>query len=169
MDTNSIQAWLSTYNESIGLYNAGIITTVFGGFLVAFGVTLIWPKLVELYGALGGLVGGGALIGTFWVLNHKLPGLGICPGCLPHPDDPDGIQQFGLMLQAFRGAGPWVDMGLAIGVGFWVISLLEAREKKDASTAGLVVESLPRLFCMLLGGAIGGAILGLNGFTGSVM
>ena len=159
--------WLSTYNEFLGMYNAGIITTVFGGFCVAFAVTLIWPKLVELYGALGGLVGGGALIGTFWVLNHKLPGLGICPDCIPHPDG--GIQQFGLIMQSFRGAGPWVDMGLAIGVGFWMVSLLEAREKESESIPGLVVESLPRLACMLLGGAIGGAILGLTGFTGSVL
>ena len=159
-----MSTWLSTYNETTGFYNASLITTVFGAFCVAFVIALCWPKLVELYGALGGILGGPFIVATFWVLNHKLPGIGIAPAGIEHPDG--GIQQFGLMSQAFRGGAPWVDMGLAIGVGMWVASLIDCR-RDGKGGGGLVVESLPRLFCVVLGGVIGGAIVGLIRYSGA--
>ena len=38
--------WLQTYNEWLGMYNAGIITSIFGAFAVTFTVLMSWPKLV---------------------------------------------------------------------------------------------------------------------------
>ena len=58
-------------------------------------------------------------------MNHKLPGFGINPEGIPHPDG--GSKQFGLIYQGFRGAAPWVDMGTAIGMGLWVCGLCETR------------------------------------------
>ncbi len=156
--------WLSTYNETLGLYHASVITTIFGGFCVAFAIVICWPKLVETYGAVGGMIGGSVIVATFWLLNHKLPGIGIAPNCIDHPEG--GIQQFGLIAQGFRGAAPWVDMGLAVGVGMWVASYFDARKQADNSL-GLIAESAPRLFCVLLGGALGGAIVALIGFSGA--
>jgi len=156
--------WLSTYNESIGLHNASIITTIFGAFCVSFAIAICWPKLVELYGALGGILGGAGIVATFWVLNHKLPGLGIAPGGIEHPEG--GIYQFGLIAQSFHCTAPWVDMGLAVGIGMWVATLFDCR-REGGNTGELVVESLPRLACVLLGGVIGGTIVGLIGFTGA--
>ena len=43
--------WLQTYNELFGMYNAGIITSIFGSFAVTFTVIFCWPKLVKDFGA----------------------------------------------------------------------------------------------------------------------
>ena len=55
-----------------------VITTIFGGFCVAFVVIICWGKLVEDFGhrrhACAAII-----VGTFWVMNHKLPGFGINP------------------------------------------------------------------------------------------
>jgi len=163
--------WLGTYDETLGMCYASIFTTIFGGAFVAFFIAVCWGKLVELYGALGGLIGGGVIVGTFWVINHKLPGIGIEPGGIPH-DDGFGIYQYGLVVQAFHGTGPWVDMGLAVCVGLFAASFLEClRAKKlDPSKPGagaLLAEVSPRVLAAILGGLAGGAIVGLIGFTGA--
>ena len=168
---NGEAGWLGTYNETLGMCNASIFTTIFGGAFVAFFIAICWGKLVELYGALGGLVGGGVIVGTFWVLNHKLPGIGIVPDGIPH-DGGFGIHQYGLIVQAFHGTGPWVDMSLAVCVGLFVMSFLERlhAKKTDLSLPGgsaLIRDALPRLIAVILGGMAGGAIVGLIGFTGA--
>ena len=76
--------WLQTYNELFGMYNAGIITSIFGSFAVTFTVIFCWPKLVRDFGAKGGFIAAALIIGTFWLVNHKLPGFGLHrpgPGC----------------------------------------------------------------------------------------
>ena len=55
-------------------------------------------------------------------------------------------------------------MGNAIACGFWVHGLVGAQK---GTRGGLVLESLPRMFVAILGGAVGGAITGLIGFTGA--
>jgi len=169
--TNSLHHWLGTYNETLGMCHASIFTTIFGAAFVAFFIAICWGKLVELYGALGGLVGGGAIVGTFWVLNHKLPGLGIAPGGIPH-EGGTGIYQYGLIVQAFHCTGPWIDMGLAVFVGLFVASFLERlrARKLDSSLPNgpaLLGEAFPRVLSVILGGMAGGAIVGLIGFTGA--
>ena len=87
--------WLQTYNEMFGMYHAGIITTIFGAFAVTFTVLMSWPKLVKDFGPIGGFMAAALIIGTFWLVNHKLPGFGFSTGLL---NDADGLpMQFSLM------------------------------------------------------------------------
>ena len=149
-ELTGVKGWLATYNESLGMHHASIITTIFGAAFVAFFIAIVWGKLVELYGALGGLIGGGSIVGTFWIFNHKLPF-----GC-------------GLIEQG----GPWVDMGLAVFAGLFTASLLDRLRAKKLDptlpgTGGLLADAFPRLLAVILGGMAGGAIVGLIGFTGA--
>ena len=153
--------WLSTYNEWLGLYNAAIITTIFGAFCAAFVVILCWERLVKDFGPLGGMMASGIIVGTFWVMNHKLPGFGIHPEML---QGKDGTLQFGLIHQGLRGGAPWIDMAWAIAMGLWISSLAGSEPGKRIS---LVKESAPRLLAVAIGGIIGGGITGLVGCTGA--
>jgi hypothetical protein len=153
--------WLSTYNEVCGMAPVSMITTIFGGFCVAFAVVICWPKLVHDFGPAGGIMAAAIIIGTFWVMNHKLPGFGIHPEGIA---DAEGKPlQFGLIYQGFEGAAPWIDMGLAVGVGLWICGFIETKRNR----LGAAIESCPRLFAVLLGGVIGGAIVGMIGLTGA--
>ena len=167
---SGLAGWLGTYNKTLKMHNASIITTIFGASFVAFFIALCWGKLVELYGALGGLIGGGMIVATFWVMNHKLPGFGIGHDGFPRPsgDVMGGVFQYGLIVQT----GPWIDMGGAVCAGLFVVSFLERlRAKKlDPSQPGgsaLLCEVFPRAISVILGGIVGGAIVGLIGFTGA--
>ena len=155
--------FLSTYCEAIGMAPVSAITTIFGAFCVAFVVIICWGKLVEDFGPAGGILCAALIVGTFWVMNHKLPGFGIHPDLMPDPEG-DWHKQFGLIYQGFRGAAPWVDMGFAIGIGLWVHTLLLA---KSGTRAALSSESVPRLLAVLIGGMVGGGIVGLIGWTGA--
>ena len=154
--------FLSTYNEVIGMTPASAITTIFGGFFAAFIVILSWPKLVEKYGPIGGLLSSTFIIGTFWICNHKLPGWGIHPDYIK--DSAGNMMQFGLINQAFHGTCPWVDMGTAVFFGFWVNTLLGTEKGKRKAA---VLESVPRMIVIFLGGVFGGIICGLVGFSGA--
>jgi hypothetical protein len=154
--------WMSRYVDAIGMSPASVVTTVFGAFCVAFVVIICWGKLVEDFGPAGGFIAGAIIIGTFWVMNHKLPGFGINPEGIPHPDG--GSKQFGLIYQGFRGAGPWADMGAAVGMGLWVCGLCETRKGERRL---LAIESVPRLTAAIAGGIVGGVIVGLVGWTGA--
>ena len=154
--------WLSIYNETLGMHNAAVLTTIFGSFCVAFAVAICWGKLVEDFGPAGGILSAAIIVGTFWVMNHKLPGFGIHPEQLTTADG--DTMQFGLIHQAFRGAAPWIDMGWAIGMGMWVCGLIESRRGERGM---LIAESTPRLLAVCLGGIIGGVFVGLIGYTGA--
>ncbi|MGD0903800.1 MAG: hypothetical protein ABR924_12755 [Terracidiphilus sp.] len=154
--------FLSHYIGWLGMPPVSVLTTVFGAFAVTFAVIVCWSRLVKDFGPIGGMMAAGFIIGTFWVLNHKLPGFGIHPEGLPHPDG--GIKQFGLIYQGFRGAAPWVDMGTAIGFGLWVCGLAEAPREERMR---LAAESLPRIGAAIAGGVLGGVLAGLVGWTGA--
>ena len=79
--------WLQTYNEFFGMYHAGIITSIFGAFAVTFTVLMSWPKLVKDFGPIGGFMAAALIIGTFWVVNHKLPGFGFSTGLLNRSEE----------------------------------------------------------------------------------
>lgn len=156
--------WLQTYNEALGMYNAGILTSIFGSFAVTFTVIMCWPKLVKDFGPIGGFIAAALIIGTFWIVNHKLPGFGFSTGLLP---DATGLpMQFSLIHQGARGSAPWVDMGFAIGMGFVVADLLCAPKE---TRGGLVKEVIPRWVVIILGGIVGGAFVGLTGYTNAVL
>lgn len=121
--------WLMTYNETLGIYNAGIITTLFGTFAVTFVVLMSWPKLVKDFGATGGFIAVAIIIGTFWIVTHKLPGYGFSTGLLT--DINQLPMQFSMTHQGARGSAPWVDMGWAIALGFVVFIYYLQDKKRD--------------------------------------
>ncbi len=146
----------------LGMSPAGVLTTIFGAFCVTFVVIVCWGRLVEDFGPAGGMLAAGIIIGTFWILNHKLPGFGINPEGLPHPA---GVsKQFGLIYQCFRGDSPWVDMGTAIAFGMWSGGLWASPRSERMA---LIRESLPRIAAAIAGGLIGGAITGMVGWSGA--
>lgn len=159
-----MEAWLSTYNEFLGMHHAAIITAVFGAFCVSFVVLTAWPKLVRDFGPAGGMIAAALIIGTFWLLNHKLPGFGINPDQIK--DAAGNVMQYGLIHQGMRGAAPWIDMGFAIASAFVVFGLLNAPRGRRLSD---MAEVSPRILTTLAGGAVGGGIAGLIGYTGATL
>lgn len=156
--------WLQTYNEFLGMYNSGIITSIFGAFAVTFTVLLCWPKLVKDFGAKGGFIAAAVIIGTFWIVNHKLPGVGFLTALAA---DAEGLpMQLSLIHQGTRGSAPWVDMGWAIAMGFVVCDLLCAQK---GSRMGLVKEAFPRWVVIILGGIVGGILVGLTGYSNAIL
>lgn len=156
--------WLQTYNEFLGMYHAGILTSIFGAFAVAFTVLLCWPKLVKDFGAEGGFIAAALIIGTFWIVNHKLPGYGFSTGLLM--DAENLPMQFSLIHQGARGSAPWIDMGWAIAMAFVVLDLLSAPK---GNRSGLFKEMMPRWVVIILGGIAGGVLVGLTGYTNAVL
>lgn len=49
-----------------------VIATIGGGFLFPFLIILLWGRMVKLWGALGGWLAAGAIVGTIWVINHGI-------------------------------------------------------------------------------------------------
>ena len=156
--------WLQTYNEALGMYNAAIITSIFGAFCVTFAVLICWPKLVKDFGTIGGFLAAAFIIGTCWIINHKLPGFGFMTGLAT--DSFGDMMQFGLIHQGLRGAAPWVDMGFAIGIGFVTFDLLMA---KKGNRGALIKEAFPRWMTIIIGGVAGGILAGLVGFTNAIL
>ena len=154
--------FLSNYLPAIGMSPVSIVTTIFGGFCVAFTVIICWGKLVEDFGPAGGMLCAAIIVGTFWVMNHKLPGFGINPEFIKNSSG--DVLQFGLVYQGFKGAAPWVDMGTAIATGLWVHSLLMSQRSQRVALAR---ESLPRVLAVVIGGIVGGSMVGLVGWTGA--
>ena len=138
--------WLQTYNEMFGMYHAGIITTIFGAFAVTFTVLMSWPKLVKDFGPIGGFMAAALIIGTFWLVNHKLPGFGFSTGLL---NDADGLpMQFSLIHQ-----GIFADVLCA----------------PKGTRGGLLKEAFPRWVVIILGGIVGGIFVGLTGYTNAAL
>lgn len=156
--------WLLTYNEAIGMYNAGVITSIFGAFAVTFTVLMCWPKLVKDFGPIGGFMAAAVIIGTFWLVNHKLPGFGFSTGLLT--DVNNLPMQFSMIHQGNRGSAPWVDMGWAIAIGFVFADVLCA---KKGTRTSLLKEAFPRWVVIILGGIAGGILVGLTGYTNAVL
>lgn len=69
-----------------------MIATFAGGFLFPFLISMCWGKMVERWGAIGGWMAAGFIVGTAWTINH---GIGL-------------IHQSG---------HAWIDMAWAAGVG----------------------------------------------------
>lgn len=155
---------MNTYNEAIGMYNSGILTSIFGAFAVTFVVLICWPRMVQGFGPIGGVLAAAFIIGTFWIVNHKLPGFGFST-CLFQ--DASGMNmQFGMIHQGNNGNSPWVDMGWAIGMGFVVLGILEGGKGERWS---LVKEAFPRWLIVLAGGIVGGIIVGLTGYSNAAL
>lgn len=79
-----------------------VLTTILGGFLLPFTILVIWGRLVDRFGGIGGWFAAVLIIGPIWYLNHGMA----------HP----------LIVQQ----GPvFIDMGFATGLGVLVYGLFK--------------------------------------------
>lgn len=85
------------------------IATVVGAFIFPFVIRMLWGKMVDNWGPIGGWVAAAMIVGTIWTLNHGV----------------------GLMTQT---GDAWVDMGLAAGVGVFVASVVRGGKAGKATT-----------------------------------
>lgn len=99
-----------------------------GYFLAGIFVMGLWGGYAESYGLAGGILGAVIIIGPLWYINHKL---GLIH---QHPD------------HAF------VDMAAGIGIAGL------ARDFFMAGSADVLVDALPTLICVVIGGALGGIL-----------
>jgi len=76
-----------------------IIATMAGGFIFPFLIRLLWGKLVDNFGPIGGWLAAGFIVGTTWTLNH---GVGLI----------------------YQSGAAWIDMAWAAFVGLFVASAL---------------------------------------------
>jgi len=77
---------------------ANMITTFAGAFIFPFLIRLCWGKMCDAWGAIGGWMAAGFIVGTAWTLNHSV----------------------GMMVQT----GAWVDMAFAASIGLFVASAM---------------------------------------------
>ncbi|HFI0257029.1 TPA: hypothetical protein ACGOVD_001720 [Streptococcus suis] len=85
------------------------IATVVGAFIFPFVIRMIWGKMVDSWGPIGGWVAAAMIVGTIWCMNHFV----------------------GLMTQS---GDAWIDMGLAAGVGVFVASVARGGKASKAQT-----------------------------------
>ena len=149
--------FLGTPIEAIGMTPAAIITTFFGMAIFVFVVSICWGRLVEDFGPIGGMMASGVIVGSIWVMNHALPGVGI--GGEFAKDAAGNVIQHGLIQQSFIFGGPWIDMGWAAAVGLWAGSIYAGASWR---------KSIPSLISAIIGGALGGALVGLVSYTYAV-
>lgn len=76
-----------------------MITTVSAGFVFPFLIRLLWGRMCEDWGSIGGFMAAGFIVGTTWTLAH---GVGLI----------------------YQSGGAWVDMAFAAASGLFVASLL---------------------------------------------
>ncbi|HFR3766050.1 TPA: hypothetical protein ACHVGS_000641 [Streptococcus suis] len=85
------------------------IATVVGAFIFSFVIRMIWGKLVDNFGPIGGWIAAAMIVGTVWCINHFV----------------------GLIMQT---GDAWIDMGLAAGVGVFVASVARGGKVNKAQT-----------------------------------
>ncbi len=86
-----------------------MITTFAGAFIFPFLIRLLWGPMCDAWGAIGGWMAAGFIVGTTWSLNH---GVGLI----------------------FQSGPAWVDMAFAASIGLFVASALSG----DNFSKGLV-------------------------------
>ena len=82
--------------------NIGIAAaTIVGGCVFPFTSRMMWGKMVENWGAIGGWMAAAFIVGTVWTMNHGIPNSMI-----------------------HQSGGAWIDMAWSAGVGVFVASVL---------------------------------------------
>ncbi len=102
------------------------ISTMIGGAIAGLFVMSVWGKFADAYGIAGGWFAGFIIIGIMWFLNHHI-------GLLHNPEE-----------------GAWVDMAVAIAVCGTFLPVFKAMSIEP------LIEGLPTLGVVLVGGALGG-------------
>ncbi|KPU27338.1 membrane protein [Caloranaerobacter sp. TR13] len=74
-----------------------MISTFAGGFIFPFLIRLLWGKMVENWGPIGGWMAAGFIVGTTWTLTH---GVGLI----------------------FQSGGAWVDQAFGAAAGLLAAS-----------------------------------------------
>lgn len=80
-----------------------IISTIVGGFMFPFLISMLWGKLVEAFGPIGGWMAAAFVVGTMWSLNH---GVGMI----------------------FQSGTAWVDMAWAAGTGLFLADVIGGKK-----------------------------------------
>ena len=90
-----------------------IIATFAGAFIFPFLLRLVWGKMVEDWGSIGGWMAAGFIVGTTWTLNH---GVGFI----------------------FQSGAAWIDMAWAAGFGLFVASLAAGDKLGEGFTTAIM-------------------------------
>lgn len=77
------------------------LATIAGGFLFPFAIRMMWGKMVDEWGAIGGWMAAAFIVGTVWTINHGIP-----------------------KSMIYQSGTVWVDMAVAAGIGVFTASLL---------------------------------------------
>lgn len=80
-----------------------MIATIAGGFLFPFMIAMLWGKLVEAFGPIGGWMAAAFVVGTIWSINH---GLGMI----------------------YQSGSAWVDMAWAAGTGLFFADVIGGKK-----------------------------------------
>jgi hypothetical protein len=98
------------------------IATMIGAFLLPFSIKMLWGRMVEKWGAVGGWLAAVGIVGTIWAVNHG--------------KSSPMIYQTGTI---------WIDMALAAAVGLFTASIVSGGKVKKslntvlaAVTAGVI-------------------------------
>jgi hypothetical protein len=107
------------------------ITTIFGAFLFSLSLRLLWGRLVNRLGAIGGILSAIIIVGTIWIINH---------GMKYHL-----IQQSGNV---------WIDMAWAAAIGVFTASVAAGGKIKksvtniNAAVIGGIIGGIVLIFVM---------------------
>jgi len=115
---------------------------MFGAFMFPFLIILVWGRMVRAWGPIGGWMAAGFIVGSVWMINHALPGVGF------------GTEMTTASGLIWQSGDAWIDMAWAAGIGLWIGSTV-----RGASLG----RSLPTLIAAVLGGIFGGVILSFIG------
>jgi hypothetical protein len=80
-----------------------IVSTIAAGFLFPFLISMMWGKMVEAWGPIGGWMAAGFIVGTTWALNH---GIGML----------------------WQSGASWIDMAWAAGTGLMLADLFAGKK-----------------------------------------
>jgi len=93
-----------------------IIMTITGAAIFSFLVIILWGKLVNWFGAIGGFIAAMLIPGTMWIINH---------GVNNHL-----IKQSGTV---------WIDMAWAVGIGVFISSKIQGGKVTKAKNTLMAV------------------------------
>lgn len=93
-----------------------IIMTIMGAAIFSFLVIVLWGKLVNKLGVIGGFIAAMLIPGTMWILNH-------------------GIKNHLI----WQSGTVWIDMAWAVGIGVFISSKIQGGKITKAQNAVVAV------------------------------